>query len=72
MKTFFKKLECRILVESTKIENASCLDTNLSSQKPMLRQIKWWLQHKPITKDGVFPVTTLFFLKILFQFKNLL
>ena len=25
----------------------------------------------PITKNGVLPITTLFFLKILFQFKNL-
>ena len=27
----------------------------------MLRQIKWWLQNGPIIKNGVLPVTTLFF-----------
>ena len=27
----------------------------------MLRQIKWWLQNEPIAKNGVLPVTTLFF-----------
>ena len=32
----------------------------------MLRQIKWWLQNEPTTKNGVFPVTTLFFWKLCF------
>ena len=27
----------------------------------MLRQIEWWLQNRPNTKNGVLPVTTLFF-----------
>ena len=27
----------------------------------MLRQIEWWVQNGPITKNGVLPVTTLFF-----------
>ena len=27
----------------------------------MLRQIEWKVQNAPITKDGVLPVTTLFF-----------
>ena len=35
--------------------------TKLPCQKPMLRQIKWWLQNGPIIKNGVLPVTTLFF-----------
>ena len=39
-------------------------------QKPMLRQIKWWLQNAPITKNGVFPVTTLFFWKLCFSLKS--
>ena len=42
--------------------------TELPYQKPILRQ--WWVQNWPITKNGVLPVTT-FFLKTLFQFKNL-
>ena len=46
--------------------------TKLPYQKPMLRQIDWWVKNGPITKSGVLPVTILFFLKILFQFKNLL
>ena len=41
-----------------------------SCQKPLLGQIEWWVQNGPITKKGVLRVTT--FLKILFQFKNLL
>ena len=31
----------------------------------MLRQIEWRLQDGPITKSGVLPVATLFFLKII-------
>ena len=38
----------------------------------MLRQIGWWIRKGPIRKNRVLLVTTLFFLKILFQFKNLL
>ena len=40
-------------------------------QKPMLRQIEWWLQNEPITKNS-FASNCFIFLKILFQFKNLL
>ena len=29
----------------------------------MLRQIEWWVQNEPITKNGVLPVTTLCFSK---------
>ena len=35
--------------------------TKLPYQNLMLSQIKWWLQHGPITKNGVLPVATLFF-----------
>ena len=38
----------------------------------MLRQIEWYLQNGSIIENGVLPVTALFFLKILFQLKNLL
>ena len=37
----------------------------------MLRQVEWGVQNEPITKTGVLPVTTLYFL-ILFQLENLL
>ena len=37
--------------------------TKLPYQKPMFRQIKWWLQNGPIKKKGVLPVITLFFWK---------
>ena len=55
-KTFFKKLEYRFLIENTKTENAL-----LPSQKPVSREIEWSVQNGPITKNGVLPVTTLFF-----------
>ena len=41
-------------------------------QKLVLRQTEWWVRNEPITKNGVLSVNALFFLKILFQFKNLL
>ena len=42
----------------------------LPHQKPMLRQIKWWLQNGPITKNGVLPATTLFFWKFCFSLRT--
>ena len=38
----------------------------------MLRQIERGVQNEAIAKNEVLPVTTLFFLKIFLQFKNLL
>ena len=35
--------------------------TKLPCQKPILRQIEWGVQNGPTTKNGVIPVTTLFF-----------
>ena len=35
--------------------------TKLPFQKPMLRQIEWWVQNGPMATNGVLPVTTLFF-----------
>ena len=32
-------------------------------QKPVLRQIGWWVQNGPITKNEVLPVTASFFWK---------
>ena len=49
-----------MLVESTKIESALFL-YKLPRQEPMLRQIEWGVQDRPITKNGVLPVATLFF-----------
>ena len=40
--------------------------TKLPCQKPILRQKGWEVQNGPITKNGVFPVTTLFFWKFCF------
>ena len=70
-KTFFKKLEYRFLVESTKIENASfpyktaILEANVKTNKTVTT--KWTSQ-----KERSFASNYLIFLKILFQFKNLL
>ena len=36
----------------------------------MLRQIEWWLQNGPITKNGVLPVTTSFFWKFCFSLRT--
>ena len=44
--------------------------TKLPYQKPMLRQIKWWLQNGRIKKNGVLPVTTLFFWKFCFSLRT--
>ena len=66
-KSFFKKLEYPFFVESTKIEKASF---PYKYQKPMLRQIEWWVQNGPITKNGVLPVTTLFFWKFCFSLRT--
>ena len=71
-KTFFqKKLEYRFLVESTKIENASfpyktvISEANVKTNKMVTS--KWTYQ-----KERSFAGNYFIFLKILFQFKNLL
>ena len=63
-KTFFKKLEYRFLVESTKIENASF------PYKTAISEANVKTQNGEYKIDRVLPVTN--FLKILFQFWNLL
>ena len=68
-KGLFEKLEYRFLVESTKIESASfSYKTTISEAN--LRQIEWWLQNGPITKNGVFPVTNFFFWKFCFSLRT--
>ena len=56
-KTVFKKLEYLFY-------------TKLAYQTLMLRQIEWWLQNGPITKNGVLPVTTFFLWKFCFSFRT--
>ena len=70
-KTFFKKLEYAFLVESAKIENASFpYKTALSEANIKTNRIvsTKWIYHK----ERRFASNYFFFLKILFQFKNLL
>ena len=38
-------------------------------QKPMLRQIEWGVQNGPIRKNGLLPVTALFFSKFCFSLR---
>ena len=37
----------------------------------MLRQIKWGVQNRPTTKNGVLPITTLVFRKFCFSLRIL-
>ena len=69
-KSFFKKLEYRFLVESTKIENASFRYKTATSEAHVKT-------NRIVTTKWTFPkersfASILFFSKILFQFKNLL
>ena len=70
-KPFFKKLEYRFLVAGSKIENASfpykiaISEANVKTNRMM---VKKWTYHK----DRSFASNCIIFLKILFQFKNLL
>ena len=50
------------LVGSAKIKNPT-FPYKLLCQKPMLRQIEWGVQNRPIIKNGVLSVTILFFRK---------
>ena len=70
-KIFFEKLECVFLVESTTIENAPCKsampEANVNTNRMVT--IKWtWVNHKELS----FASNYFIFLKILFQFTNLL
>ena len=70
-KTFFKKLEYRILVESTKIENASFPYKTAISEASVktngMVSTKW-----TYPKERCFASNYFIFLKISLQFKNLL
>ena len=63
-KTFFKKLENRFRRKTHHFH------TKLPYQKPMLRELEWWVQNGPITKNGVLPRTTLFFKKFRFSLRT--
>ena len=71
MKTFFKKLEERFLVENTKIENASLpyktaiSEANVKTNKMVSTKLTY-------DKERSFASSYFTFLEILFQFKNLL
>ena len=70
-KTFFKKLEYLFLVETTKIENTSFpFKTALSEANVKTNRMATtkWTYHK----ERSFASNYFIFLKILFQFKNLL
>ena len=70
-KTFFKKLEYRLLVESTKVENASFSYKIVISEA--YAKTNWKVSTKWIyQKERSFASDYFTFLKILFQFKNLL
>ena len=68
-KLLFKKLEYRFWVENIKMESA-LFPHKLPYQKSILRQIEWWVQNEAITKNGVLPVTTLFFGFFCFSLKT--
>ena len=58
--TFFKKLGYRFYLKML-IWKTHHFHTKLPYQKPMLRQIEWGVQNGSNTKNGVLPVTTLYF-----------
>ena len=70
MKTFFKKLDYRFLVESTNNENAT-FPYKTALSEVVVKTNRMGKRNGPITKNRVFSATTLFFSEILFQFKNL-
>ena len=70
-KTFFKKLEYRFLVQSTNIESTSFPHkTALPEANVKTNRIEWEVQYWFVTKDGVLPVTTLFFWKFYFRMRT--
>ena len=52
---FFQKPGGLFLVQTTMNQK------RMLRQKPMLRQIEWGVQNRPITKNGRLPPTTSFF-----------
>ena len=71
MKNFFKKLEHRFLVESTKIENATYPHKTALSEANFRTKRLGSTKETHHTEEG-FASNYFIFLKILFQYKNLL
>ena len=70
-KTFFKELECQFIVESIKIENAS-FPYKTAISKANVQRNRMVLTKLTYHKERIFASNYFIFLKILFQFKNLL
>ena len=68
-KTFFKKLEYRFLVETTKIENTS-LPFKTALSEANVKTNGMALQNGPTINNGVLPVNALFFWKICLSFST--
>ena len=66
-KTFFKNWNTVFWLKLLRLKT-HYFHSELLCQKPVLRQIEWRLQNRPIRKSGAFPVTTLFFRKICSSF----
>ena len=63
-KTFFKKLDYRFLVETTKIESTSFpFKTTMREANVKTNSMTIDLQNQSITRSGVLPVTALLFWK---------
>ena len=60
MKTFFKKLQYRFLVERTNIENAS-FPYKTAISEANVKTNRMVTTNGPITKSGILSVTNLFF-----------
>ena len=69
--TFWKELEYLILVDSTKIKK-TIFPCKAALSEPNNTTNEWGVQNRLITKNGILPLTTLLFLKIVLRFKKLL
>ena len=56
----FSKFYGKIDVKALRLKTHH-FHTKLPYEKSILRQTEWCVQNGPITKNGVLPVTTLFF-----------
>ena len=68
-KTFFRKLKYVFQLKAP-ILKTHHFYTKLPYQKPKLRQTEWWIVNEPIKKNGVLPVTPLFFWKVCFSLRT--
>ena len=68
-KTIFKKLEYLFWLKALRLKTDHFY-RKLPYEKPMLRQIKWWVQNGSITMNEVLSVTTLIFWKFCFSLRT--